>query len=126
MIKKYALLLLLLSSWMTNGYKIEVEYDAEKDIIVKDGKIYLAKVSPRLLQNESSEANPPSHKLTESQKEHLKESNFHNTEEACHHEEEQVSGGRFWFYIAAILCNNINIKFYTHTRQLKLKFFLNT
>jgi hypothetical protein len=97
MVKAYVLLLFLLSCNMTIGKKISVEYDERNDLIVKDGKIYLpinegSLNSGRLLSSTSEESATGTNV-----------SNEHKPAIHCETEEE-LSSGKFWFYIFFIGC----------------------
>ena len=97
MVKAYVLLLLFLSCNMTNGKKISVEYDERNDLILKDGKIYLpinggSIDSGRLLSSTSEESRNGTNIANE-----------HKEPVHCESEEE-LSSGKFWFYIFFIGC----------------------
>lgn len=92
MIKKYVLLLLLLSHYLTSSKKIEVEFDEESDVIIKEGKVYLPVNTQRQL------------KLDEKESPYNSSDEVFNDHQNSNCEEDLVSGGEFWAYIFIILC----------------------
>jgi metal transporter CNNM len=79
--KVYGIILFLCSIHLINCVRIEVEYDSARDMIIKGGKIYL----PINLEDHPIPEQPPK----------------------AHGEEEFASGAVWWFYVFAVLCNNL-------------------
>jgi hypothetical protein len=73
--KVYACIFILCSFYLIQGVRIEVEYDTERDMIIKGGKVYLP--------------------IGENFTAHPKASNIH--------EEELATGAKFWFYIFMVI-----------------------
>jgi hypothetical protein len=77
---------------LTNGKKIEVEYDEIKDVIVLNGQIYL----PVKNSEQSKGGEFPKN---------LEEINYNlKVKNSAHGEEELAHGGQFWFYIFMVFC----------------------
>ncbi len=94
MVKAYVLLLLFLSCYVTNGKQITVEYDEKSDVIIKDGKLYLpfvGSLTSVLSENGIS---------VKDEVNNLVKAHGEVTGEA-----QEVSEGKFWFYIFMIGCN---------------------
>ena len=79
--KKVYVIVLLFLLYLTTCTKIEVDFDTERDMIIKGGKVYLP--------------------IDENYKPH-------EGAKKSQHEEELATGATFWFYIFAVLCK-INI-----------------
>jgi hypothetical protein len=96
MVKSYVLLLLVFCN-LTNGMKVEVEFDAVNKIIIYNGEIYL----PFKNQNFSSGDDLSSLRY---------EGKYLNEEKKIksHSEvESELSESQFWFYIFMIGCKYI-------------------
>jgi hypothetical protein len=102
MIIRHAIMLLCISFYITNSKLIEVEFDEGKDLIIKDGKIYLP------LKDQSPE-------LVEVRTNLIRILNYEdpnspeNLDNPCPSHEETLEGASYWFCLLFILCKFIKI-----------------
>lgn len=80
MIKIYVAILFLCSIHITNNSNIEVEFDESKDVIIKDGKMYMPVGGSHTEQEQNT-----------------------YPRNLAHEEEEHATGAAFWIYIIMIL-----------------------
>jgi hypothetical protein len=99
MVKSYVILLLFVFCNLTNGEKVEVEFDSVNKMIIYNGEIYL----PFKNKNTDSEENISFGIYGEK---YLESGKIKSHPEV----HEELSETKFWFYIVMIGCKKI-IKF---------------
>lgn len=112
--KNYAIYILICTFYIiTCTNKTDVFYDPKYDIIFHNGKLYFPSKNTEVNNAEKD------NEIKNIPQENPNTNQNHHASTNIHHEEELVSGPKFWFYLFVILC-----KFFFSLFYIAMKIFI--